>query len=487
MKQTIIVVALLLLVGVGCDRGQDRQLPDGTKVFGERTLKDGTQTAKRVEFLNGEKYFNQTRLKDGTFKEERIEYPDGAKDFDVIFFPTGATTWGRMESPDGEKVFNETYQQDGVTKAERVEFPDGKKLFDVSWLRDGSEKAGRVDMPDGNKQFDVTVSAATGVALLDNDPVWIGLQKKANGDTEPILRELSPEWNQIQAEIDKEVANINDPGLRADERRRVSARLLPEDKLDQLRGEVREKLEKQQADYLNAHKDDYRVIASFSTEENPAYCHASRCEYPNPVLQVKPDVKGDGVLFYKGQQGVIKDINSDTAEKWSITEKIEVQSLIRMEVREMDAVLTKFRALKKREISQGVANLAPYSTMVAAATGSAAMEEAGYVRATTEQVKATDASLKEGDREHAELGVWDRDIVLAAQVDVAKDRYSYTKSVREGSHLYLVDRDSGTILTEIPKAAFCFNVEQSVSQGIHGDYSDEHKTLHKCSLDPREQ
>jgi len=42
-------VSLLLAFGVGCDEGQgrqlarDRQLPDGTKLFGERTLKDGTK------------------------------------------------------------------------------------------------------------------------------------------------------------------------------------------------------------------------------------------------------------------------------------------------------------------------------------------------------------------------------------------------------------------------------------------------------------
>ena len=34
MKQMIIAVSLLLAFGVGCDEGQDRQLPDGTKLFG---------------------------------------------------------------------------------------------------------------------------------------------------------------------------------------------------------------------------------------------------------------------------------------------------------------------------------------------------------------------------------------------------------------------------------------------------------------------
>jgi len=486
MKGTTITLALLLVAGIstGCNKGKDWVLADGTRFFGYRKLKDGTEKSERVEFADGVKRIDYSKLPDGTEKAARVEYPDGERDFENTWLPDGVWTIERIKLPDGETVFNETCLKDGTAKAERIEFPNGKKLFDVTWLRDGSEKAGRVETPDGNKQFDVTVSAATGVALLDSDPGWIALEKKVSGDTDSTLRELSPEWNQIQADIDKEVAGINDPGLRVSERRRVSERLLPQEKSNLLRSQVRQKLEQQETDYLNAHKEDYRIIASFSTEENPAYCHVSKCEYPNPVMQVKPDVEGDGVLFYGGKQGVIKDINSDNADKWAITETIEVQSLIRLEVREMDAVLTKFRALKKQEISQQVANLAPYSTMVATATGSSAMEEAGYVRSTPEQVRAMDASLKEGDREKAELGVWDRDIVLAAQVDVGKDRY--TKSVRAGSPIYLVDRDSGIILTEIPKAAFCSNVEQSVSQGIHGDYSDEHKTLHKCSLDPRE-
>jgi hypothetical protein len=61
MKQMFIAVSLLLAFCVGCDEGQDRQLPqdrqlrDGTKLFGERTLKDGTKKVERVEFPNGEK------------------------------------------------------------------------------------------------------------------------------------------------------------------------------------------------------------------------------------------------------------------------------------------------------------------------------------------------------------------------------------------------------------------------------------------------
>jgi zinc-ribbon domain len=478
----------ILIVGGGIwqgNKGKDLVTEDGKKYFGWRKLKDGTEKAKRIEFADGMKYISEIILPDGTEKVARVEFADGEKKFDVIGLPDGSEKAARVEYPNGVKNYDVTWLPNGTKKIGRIEQPDGKKLFDVTRLRDGSEKAGRVEMPDGNKQFDVTLSAATGVVLLDTDPAWVALQKKANGDSESVLREFSPEWNQIQAEIDKEVATINDPSLRADERRRVSERLLPREKAYELSDEARKKLDKLQADYLSAHKDDYRVIASFSNGENPAYCHASECRYPNPVMQIQPQVEGDGVLFYKGPQGVIKDINSDTAEKWSITEEIKVQTLIRLTVREMDSILTKFRDLKKQEISQETANFAPYSSMVAAATGSSAMEDAGYVRATPEQVKATDASLKKGDLEKAELGVWDRGIVLAAQVDVGKDKYQ--TFLREGSHIYLVDKDSGTILTEIPKVAFCFSVEQATSQGIHGDYSDEHKSLHTCSLDPREQ
>lgn len=75
MKQAIIAVSLLLAFGVGCDEGQDRQLaqdrqlPNGTKVFGERTLKDGTKKVERVEFPNGEKHFDVAKLPNGTIKD----------------------------------------------------------------------------------------------------------------------------------------------------------------------------------------------------------------------------------------------------------------------------------------------------------------------------------------------------------------------------------------------------------------------------------
>jgi hypothetical protein len=513
MKRTIIAVSLLLAVGVGCDRGQDRQLPDGTKLFGERTLKDGTRTAKRKEFPDGRKIFNEAWLKDGTATAERVEFPDGHKDFNETWLEDGTVKAGRSESPDGGKLFNDTWLKDGTSTAERVESPNGEKDFDVTWLKDGTKKfgrlelpngkklfdvtllpdgtqtaerlespngekqfdvtwlkddtkkVGRIESPDGKKQFDVTIAPST-VALLDSDPGWIAYVRKENGDRESVLREFSPEWNQIQAEIDKEVAGINDPSLRADERKRVSEHLLSEAKLNQLGNEAHGKLRQQETDYLKAHADDYRVIAGFSSEHDYSY--------PNPVMQIKTHVEGDGVLFYKGKQGDIRN----TAQ---VYEKIEVKHFLRLTVHEMDGALTKFRTLKVQEISQGVASLAPYSTMVAAATGSAAMEEAGYRRATAEQVRATDAGLKEGDRKQAELGVWDRDIVLAARADMGT--WPFELFVRKGSPIYLVDRATGTILTEVPKEAFCFKVEESVTRTD----SSEDKVLHDCSLSPREQ
>jgi hypothetical protein len=87
MKQMFIAVSLLLAAGVGCAEGQDRQSADGTKLFGARTLKDGTEKTERIELPNGEKYFEVTVLPDGTLKIGRIELPNGEKYFDVTRLP----------------------------------------------------------------------------------------------------------------------------------------------------------------------------------------------------------------------------------------------------------------------------------------------------------------------------------------------------------------------------------------------------------------
>jgi len=84
-----IAVSLLLVFCVGCDEGHGRQLPQdrqssiGTKLFGERTLKDGTKTVERIELPNGQKWFDATTPPDGTEKVGRIEDPNGGNAFDV--------------------------------------------------------------------------------------------------------------------------------------------------------------------------------------------------------------------------------------------------------------------------------------------------------------------------------------------------------------------------------------------------------------------
>jgi hypothetical protein len=159
MKQMIIAVSLLLLAGVGCDKEQDRQLPDGTKIFGERTFNDGSlREIVRVELPNGKKKFNVTLLADGTEKAERVEYPDGDKWFDVTNLPDGPVKIGRIELPNGVKKFDVTTLPDGTEKIGRAEFTDGVKWFDYTSFRDGpvKSKTGREELPNGTKWFDTT-------------------------------------------------------------------------------------------------------------------------------------------------------------------------------------------------------------------------------------------------------------------------------------------------------------------------------------------
>jgi len=135
MKQTVIGATILLAVGLltGCNGAKDEVLPNGTKLFGERTLKHGTRTAERVELSSkGEKDFNVTFLPDGSKKTERVEYSDGEKQFGVTHLPDGSKVAGRVECPDGRRIFNEAWLKDGTVKAGRLEFPDGSKQFDVT-------------------------------------------------------------------------------------------------------------------------------------------------------------------------------------------------------------------------------------------------------------------------------------------------------------------------------------------------------------------
>ncbi len=128
---------------------RDYQLPDGTKFFGERRLKDGTVKRERVEFPNGQKDFDVTRLPDGTAKIASVELPNGSQEFNVTILPDGTEKVGRHEFPNGVKFFDLTTFPDGTKKQRRVEFPDGTKVFDVTILPDGTTKFGRRESPDG--------------------------------------------------------------------------------------------------------------------------------------------------------------------------------------------------------------------------------------------------------------------------------------------------------------------------------------------------
>lgn len=116
MKRMIIAISLMLVASVltGCNRAKDRVLPDGTKIFGERTQKDGTHIAEREEFPNGEKDFDVTWLNDGSRGVGRTEFPDGEKRFEITFLPDGTAKIGRDESPNGEKQFDVTQLPDGT-------------------------------------------------------------------------------------------------------------------------------------------------------------------------------------------------------------------------------------------------------------------------------------------------------------------------------------------------------------------------------------
>jgi hypothetical protein len=123
----LLAAAVLIAVGVGCNRGQDRQEADGTKIFGERTLKDGT------------------------LKQRRVVLPSGIKKFDVSLFPDGIEKIERVELPDGQRAFNFTRLPDRTVKTERIELTNGVKMFDVTISPDGTESARRSIAADGRE------------------------------------------------------------------------------------------------------------------------------------------------------------------------------------------------------------------------------------------------------------------------------------------------------------------------------------------------
>jgi hypothetical protein len=158
MKRMIIAVAILLAAGLssGCNKRKDWVSSDGTKMYGDLALHDGTRRLVRIEYPDGHSEFDITTLPDGSEKIRRIEYPNnGPKDFDVIR-QNGFYKVVRREFRDGEKQFNVTQLPGGTQKIELSELPNGEKDFDVVLLQDHTAKIGRVEFADGEKRFDVT-------------------------------------------------------------------------------------------------------------------------------------------------------------------------------------------------------------------------------------------------------------------------------------------------------------------------------------------
>lgn len=213
MKQTIIAVSLLLATGllIGCNKGKDELLPDGSKLFGERTLLwGGTKKAERREWPNGQKDFDVTWLKDGTEKTGRAEFPDGEKNFDVTWLKDGTVKIGRAEFQNGEKKFDVNVLPDGTEKTGRDEFANGLKKFDVTSLPDHTQKVGRVEFPDGAKKFDVT--------LLPDGTEIVGRATKPDGTEIPTFSNVQNDqqgyadvkWGTVITDLDPNAAGGSD-------------------------------------------------------------------------------------------------------------------------------------------------------------------------------------------------------------------------------------------------------------------------------------
>lgn len=178
MKRTVIAVSLLLSIWLLTGCGKDEVLPNGTKMFGERILKDGTKTIKRIEMVNGEKQFEVIHLPNGVHKAERVELGNGTKMFGVTMLADGTTKAQRVELANGEKDFD-TDSLDGTVKIARVEFPDGKKQFEVTQLSDGTRIVRRALKADGTEMAIFTnvqndqqgyADAKWGSGVADVDP-----------------------------------------------------------------------------------------------------------------------------------------------------------------------------------------------------------------------------------------------------------------------------------------------------------------------------
>ena len=145
----LVIIVVAGTIGVGKNKGKDYVWADGTKVFGERTLNDGTTKRARVEYPNGEKLFDVTKHPDGSREVARVEFPNGERDFDVTLINGKISKIGRSEFPNGQKDFDVTVSPNGIAETGRVEFPDGKKQFNVTQFRDDTRSVGRAPNSDG--------------------------------------------------------------------------------------------------------------------------------------------------------------------------------------------------------------------------------------------------------------------------------------------------------------------------------------------------
>jgi hypothetical protein len=160
MNRVGIAVLVLFVVGLStaCNKPKDEVLPDGTKLFGERRLKDGTKTTVRIEYPSGVKHFDTSQLPDGTQKIGRVEDPNGQEEFDLTILPDQTQKIVRIEYPDGKKKFDVTLLPDGTMKeVAREEYPSGEKHFDVTIFPDHTTKIGRVEFSNGAKILDTTL------------------------------------------------------------------------------------------------------------------------------------------------------------------------------------------------------------------------------------------------------------------------------------------------------------------------------------------
>lgn len=276
------------------------------------------------------------------------------------------------------------------------------------------------------------------VSLLEGDPAWIDFHDWKKWNEEGILREYSPDWNQIQANIDKAVADISDPALRSSERSRVEDKYLPQEKRNQLTRDAKAIFDQKKRDYLAAHKNDFRLIAWFSSD--------GLYLFPNPVMQITANAKGDDVLFYKGENGNYE----------------ENRNFLRLTAREMDGALTKFRSLKAQEIQNGADHywaLTGFGMCQAYRGQNNALEEAGIARPTAAEAEQGCNRLKQGDKKQAEGDVWKNDIVVVAHASADELNFYVDKD----RPIYIADKNTGTILIDVPRAAFCFEKDTTVT------------------------